>query len=98
MPVNDAIAQAHLRKHPEASWSLEELAQSAGMPAHVSMLIFRPVVGMTPFDYLTDWQLGVAQTMLPRGNSLKTDRGRSRVCKCYSSNASLYPADRNVSF
>jgi AraC-like DNA-binding protein len=32
---------------------------------------FRQVVGMTPFDYLTDWRLGVAQTMLRKGSSLK---------------------------
>jgi AraC-like DNA-binding protein len=32
---------------------------------------FRKVVGTTPFDYLTNWRLGVAQTMLRKGNSLK---------------------------
>jgi AraC-like DNA-binding protein len=26
---------------------------------------------MTPFDYLTNWRLGVAQTMLRKGSSLK---------------------------
>jgi hypothetical protein len=33
--------------------------------------LFRKIVGMTPFDYLTNWRLGVAQTMLRKGNSLK---------------------------
>jgi AraC-like DNA-binding protein len=32
---------------------------------------FRKVVGMTPFHYLTNWRLGIAQTMLRKGNSLK---------------------------
>jgi AraC-like DNA-binding protein len=32
---------------------------------------FREVVGITPFDYLTNWRLGVAQTMLRKGKSLK---------------------------
>jgi len=32
---------------------------------------FREVIGMTPFDYLTNWRLGVAQTMLRKGSSLK---------------------------
>lgn len=32
---------------------------------------FRQVVGMTPFEYLTNWRLGVAQTMLRKGDSLK---------------------------
>jgi AraC-like DNA-binding protein len=64
-----AIESMHT--HPETSWSLEALAQSAGMSRARFAAHFRRVVGMTPFDYLTDWRLGVAQTMLRRGNSLK---------------------------
>jgi AraC-like DNA-binding protein len=60
-----------MHKHPEASWSLEELAQRAGMSRARFAARFRQVVGMTPFDYLTDWRLGVAQTMLRKGSSLK---------------------------
>jgi AraC-like DNA-binding protein len=60
-----------MHKHPETSWSLEELAQSAGMSRARFAAHFRKVVGMTPFDYLTNWRLGVAQTMLRKGNSLK---------------------------
>jgi AraC-like DNA-binding protein len=60
-----------MHKHPETSWSLEQLAQAAGMSRARFAAHFRHVVGMTPFDYLTDWRLGVAQTMLRKGNSLK---------------------------
>jgi AraC-like DNA-binding protein len=60
-----------MHKHPEAPWSLEELAQRAGMSRARFAAHFRQVVGMTPFDYLTDWRLGVAQTMLRKGRSLK---------------------------
>ena len=60
-----------MHQHPETSWSLEELAQLAGMSRARFAVHFRAVVGMTPFDYLTDWRLGVAQTMLRKGNSLK---------------------------
>jgi AraC-like DNA-binding protein len=60
-----------MHKHPETSWSLEQLAQSAGMSRARFAAHFRNVVGMTPFDYLTDWRLAVAQTMLRKGNSLK---------------------------
>jgi AraC-like DNA-binding protein len=60
-----------MHKHPETSWSLEQLAQSAGMSCARFAAHFRKVVGMTPFDYLTDWRLAVAQTMLRKGNSLK---------------------------
>jgi AraC-like DNA-binding protein len=60
-----------MHKHPETRWSLEQLAQSAGMSRARFAAHFRRVVGITPFDYLTDWRLAVAQTMLRKGNSLK---------------------------
>lgn len=67
--LGKAIESMH--KHPEAPWSLEQLAQRAGMSRARFATHFREVVGMTPFDYLTNWRLGVAQTMLRKGNSLK---------------------------
>ena len=60
-----------MHNHPETSWSLEQLAQRAGMSRARFAAYFRHVVGMTPFDYLTNWRLGVAQAMLRKGNSLK---------------------------
>ncbi|MEO8735863.1 MAG: AraC family transcriptional regulator [Edaphobacter sp.] len=60
-----------MHKHPETSWSLEELAQHAGMSRARFAAHFRHVVRMTPFEYLTDWRLGVAQTMLRKGSSLR---------------------------
>jgi AraC-like DNA-binding protein len=60
-----------MHKHPEINWSLEQLAQCAGMSRARFAAHFHKVVGMTPFDYLTDWRLAVAQTMLRKGNSLK---------------------------
>jgi AraC-like DNA-binding protein len=60
-----------MHKHPETSWSLEELAQRAGMSRARFAAHFRNIVGATPFDYLTNWRLGIAQTMLRKGNSLK---------------------------
>ena len=67
--LSKAIEGMH--KHPETAWSLEQLAQRAGMSRARFAAYFRQVVGMTPFDYLTHWRLGVAQTMLRKGNSLK---------------------------
>jgi AraC-like DNA-binding protein len=67
--LGQAIEAMH--KHPETSWSLEQLAQCAGMSRARFAAYFRQVVGMTPFDYLTDWRLGVAQTMLCNGSSLR---------------------------
>ena len=67
--LSKAIEVMH--KHPEAPWSLEELARRAGMSRARFAARFRQVVGVTPFDYLTDWRLGVAQTMLRKGSSVK---------------------------
>ena len=70
---DDRLSKAieNMHKHPETAWSLEQLAQCAGMSRARFSIHFRKVVGMTPFDYLTNWRLGVAQTMLRKGNSLK---------------------------
>jgi AraC-like DNA-binding protein len=67
--VGKALEGMH--KHPETSWSLEQLAQRAGMSRARFAAYFRQIIGMTPFDYLTNWRLGIAQTMLRKGNSLK---------------------------
>jgi AraC-like DNA-binding protein len=60
-----------MHKRPETAWSLEQLAQFAGMSRARFSAHFRQVVGITPFDYLTNWRLGIAQTMLRKGESLK---------------------------
>jgi AraC-like DNA-binding protein len=65
----NAIAVIHER--PEHPWSLQELAQAAGMSRARFAVHFREVVGVTPFDYLADWRIGMAQTLLKRGNPLK---------------------------
>ena len=67
--LSKAIESMH--RHPESPWSLEQLAQRAGMSRARFATHFREVVGMTPFDYLTNWRLGIAQTMLRKGSSLK---------------------------
>jgi AraC-like DNA-binding protein len=64
-----AIAAIHLR--PEHSWSLEELAAAAGMSRARFAAHFRKTVGVTPFEYLADWRIGIAQSLLKRGQSLK---------------------------
>jgi AraC-like DNA-binding protein len=66
-----AKAIAAMHEGPEHPWSLEELASVAGMSRARFAVHFRRIVGATPFDYLTDWRIGVAQTMLRKGESLK---------------------------
>jgi transcriptional regulator GlxA family with amidase domain len=65
----NAINAIHER--PEHPWTLEELAHAAGMSRARFAMNFRQVVGVTPFDYLADWRVGVAQALLKRGELLK---------------------------
>lgn len=64
-----AITAMH--EHPERTWSLEELAKRAGMSRARFAVHFRNIVGVTPFDYLAAWRIGIAQTLLKRGQALK---------------------------
>lgn len=64
-----AVTAMHAR--PEHPWSLQELAQTAGMSRARFAVTFRNTVGAAPLDYLTDWRLSVAQTLLRRGKLLK---------------------------
>ena len=67
--ISKAITAMHER--PEHAWTLESLAELAGMSRPRFAAHFREVVGTTPFDYLTDWRIGVAQTLLRQGEALK---------------------------
>jgi AraC-like DNA-binding protein len=74
MGLADArLAQAlhAMHQRPEHAWSLEELAREAGMSRPRFAVHFRRTIGSTAFDYLTDWRLGLAQTLLKKGQSLK---------------------------
>ncbi len=66
-----ASAITAMHEQPEQSWSLEALAGAAGMSRARFAVHFREVVGMTPFDYLADWRVAVAQTLLKNGKPLK---------------------------
>jgi AraC-like DNA-binding protein len=60
-----------MHKQPERAWSLDALADAAGMSRARFAVPFRKVAGAAPFDYLTDWRIGVAQSLLKRGEALK---------------------------
>jgi len=66
-----AKAIAAMHDEPERSWSLEQLAHLVGMSRARFAAHFRNVVGVTPFDYLTDWRIGIAHTLLRKGEPLK---------------------------
>jgi AraC-like DNA-binding protein len=67
--LSKAILAMHAQ--PQLPWSLESLAKRAGMSRARFAAHFRTVTGATPHDYLTDWRIGVAQTLLKQGTPLK---------------------------
>lgn len=60
-----------MHAEPARAWSLEELAATAGMSRARFATKFRDVVGMTPISYLSEWRLGVAQSLLRQGKSVQ---------------------------
>jgi len=66
-----AGAMAAMHARPEHAWTLEELAKAARMSRARFAVNFRETVGVTPFEYLTDWRISVAQSMLKSGKPLK---------------------------
>lgn len=60
-----------LHAEPAKAWSLEELAAIAGMSRARFAARFRATVGNTPMGYLSEWRLGIAQSLLRRGTPVQ---------------------------
>lgn len=56
-----------IHAQPARSWTLDELAREAGMSRARFAVRFRDVVGIPPGAYLSEWRLGLAQSLLRRG-------------------------------
>lgn len=71
---NPKLAKAIYAIHqfPERDWTLEMLADTAGMSRSRLAHHFRETVGVTPLIYLTDWRMSVAQRLLLRGQSVNS--------------------------
>lgn len=67
--LSRAITAIH--ESPDKLWSLELLAKEAGMSRTRFADMFRQTVGQTPMDYLTDWRISLAQTLLLSGKNIK---------------------------
>lgn len=61
-----------MHAEPARDWTLESLADVAGMSRARFAAHFMAVVGTSPGDYLTGWRIGLAQTLLMRGRQVKT--------------------------
>jgi AraC-like DNA-binding protein len=68
-----ALARVLVAFHeqPGEAWSLESMAQRAGMSRSAFAVKFKVLVGETPADYLAHWRLTIAQMQLRQGRSVK---------------------------
>ena len=73
-----ALSDARLRRvldalhaRPGEPWTLQTLAAEAGWSRTMLATRFRAAVGVPPGDYLTDWRLRVARTLLAKGLAVK---------------------------
>jgi AraC-like DNA-binding protein len=65
-----AKAITALHGEPAKHWTLAMLATAAGMSRARFAARFRDVVGMTPGSYIAVWRLGLAQSLLLRGEAI----------------------------
>jgi AraC-like DNA-binding protein len=82
-PLARALVAVHTA--PEQAWSLERLAEIAGMSRTAFAVKFKQQVGQPPAEYLADWRLTIAQARLREGVPLKMLAGELG----YSSQAAL---------
>lgn len=69
--TNLAKALAAMHEHPEHVWTLEALSRIAGMSRARFAAHFVAVMEQTAFEYLALWRIGVAQSLLKKGEPLK---------------------------
>lgn len=88
-----SIAIAGMHSDPGLRWTLQSLAERAGMSRSVFALRFRETVGATPMEYLTRWR------MLLAADRLKNSReGLSAIAQSlgYESESAFGKAFRRV--
>ncbi len=67
-----ARALTAMHERPDADWSLATMADTAGMSRSAFALAFKLHVGHTPVEYLTQWRVTIAQSLMRNGASVKT--------------------------
>ncbi len=87
-----ARALVAMHEKPAANWTLDTLAQRAGMSRSHFAARFHQCVGATPGDYLSRFRISVAQDLLRRGQPLKAIAGEAG----YGSSAALSRAFRAI--
>ncbi|WP_371192649.1 AraC family transcriptional regulator [Glaciecola sp. SC05] len=67
--LNRALIAIH--KNPQLPWRIESLAQEALMSRSKFAYLFKSTVGQTPLDYLTEWRIQIAQSLLSKNKSVE---------------------------
>jgi len=67
------LAKALMAVHaePDADWTLERMAERAGMSRSAFAAAFKTATGTTPAAYSLDWKLNVATSLLRAGRAVK---------------------------
>ena len=60
-----------MHAEPEKPWTLESLADIAGMSRASFANHFREATQATPIEYLTDWRISLAQSKIINGVPIK---------------------------
>jgi AraC-like DNA-binding protein len=66
-----AKALTAMHSDPSQEWTLELMASTAGMSRSRFAASFAGTVGIPPGEYLAQWRIGLAKTLLRRGLSVK---------------------------
>lgn len=67
-----ARALTSMHESPGRAWSLEAMAQEAGMSRSAFAAEFKALLGATPAEYLLRWRVSIAQSKLRGGASVKS--------------------------
>ena len=70
--VGDRVVGAALKalhKSPAKAWTLDELARTAGTSRSVLAERFQSLMGASPIQYLTQWRMLLAASLLARSNA-----------------------------
>lgn len=94
-----AHAVSAMHDQPGHPWTLDELADLAGMSRARFAVNFRERVGITPLDYLTDWRMSVAQNLLKQGRPIKSVaaavgyQSQAALARVFAKRVGLAPTD-----
>lgn len=67
-----AAALVAIHEAPGENWTLEKLAETAGMSRTQFAVTFKDRVGITPMGYLSGWRLDIARAELEAGRQVKS--------------------------